>query len=115
MRDVRPYLKHIVEEANYLTNASEDLSFERFIQSEDLKRAFVRSLEVIGEAIKNLPLEFRSKYTEIQWKEFAGLRDIVIHQYFGVDYALIWSIVNDRIPKLKGQIEDILKELQRQG
>jgi len=73
-------------------------------------RAFVRSLEIIGEAVKNLPSEFREKYSEIPWKEIAGMRDKLIHEYFGVNYRIVWKIVQQEIPRLKEQVERIMEK-----
>jgi uncharacterized protein with HEPN domain len=89
--------------------------YEDFIKDETLKRSFVRSLEIIGEATKNLPDDFRSKYPQVQWKEMAGLRDILIHRYFGVNYKSVWDVIKNKIPKLKEQIENILGEVVEEG
>jgi uncharacterized protein with HEPN domain len=83
----------MVAEMEYLLKSSKDLNFDEFMQDEDLIRSFTRSLEIIGEATKNLPNNFRNKYPQVPWKEMAGLRDILIHQYFGVDYKSVWDIV----------------------
>ena len=73
-------------------------------------RAFVRSLEVIGEAVKKIPSDFKEKHTEIPWKEIAGMRDKLIHEYFGVNYKIVWKTVQLEIPRLMEKIENILKE-----
>ena len=65
----------------------------------------------IGEAVKNVPKDIRSKSPEIEWEEMAGLRDVLIHQYFGADMETVWSIVKDDLPKLKRNIEALLREL----
>jgi uncharacterized protein with HEPN domain len=96
-------------EIEYLLKNSEGLEYEEFIDNETLKRSFVRSLEVIGEATKNLSDSFRKKHPQIRWKEIAGLRDVLIHQYFGIDYRSVWDIVKNKIPKLKKQIEGIVE------
>lgn len=112
MKDPKPFLRHIIDECEYLENASKNLEFEQFIKDENLKRAFVRSLEIIGEAAKNIPEEFRRKYKDIPWKQIAGLRDVLIHKYFGVDYRNVWKILKDEIPQLKRNINKILEELK---
>ena len=71
---------------------------EVFQEDEVLKRALVRSLEVIGEAVKKLPLDFREKYNHVDWKAIAGMRDKLIHDYAGVDYDLVWDVVINEIP-----------------
>lgn len=96
-------------EIEYLLENSEGLEYEEFIDNETLKRSFVRSLEVIGEATKNLSDSFRKKHPQIRWKDIAGLRDVLIHQYFGIDYRSVWDIVKNKAPKLKEQIEGIVE------
>jgi uncharacterized protein with HEPN domain len=104
----REYLRHIVVETEFLISTSQELTFERFNSDETLRRAFVRSLEVIGEAVKKLPAEFRSQHPGVEWRQIAGMRDRLIHGYFGVDYQLVWEVVQDKIPELQGRIERIL-------
>jgi len=101
MRDVKPFLKHILEECAIILEATEGKEFEGFVSDEILKRAILRSLEVIGEAVRNVPDDFRRRYRHIPWKQLAGLRDVLIHRYFGVDYRNVWKIVKEDIPKLK--------------
>jgi uncharacterized protein with HEPN domain len=102
------YLKHILDEIEYLLKHSKRLSLETFVKDETLQRAFVRSLEIIGEATKKLSSEIKAKYPDVGWKMIAGTRDKLIHDYFGVDFELVWDIVTAKIPVLKNQIKDIL-------
>lgn len=104
------FIKHIFIEINYIQNIVVKLEEEDFYNDETLKRAITRALEIIGEATKNLNQDFRLKYNSIPWSYMAKLRDKIIHHYHGVDYETIWNIINQEIPKLHFQIEQILKE-----
>lgn len=105
------YLKHILDETEYLIVSSTNLSEEQFLRNSTLQRAFVRSLEIIGEAVKNLPKDFAEANKETDWKSIVGMRDRLIHHYFGVDYDLVWDVVINEIPRLKADIEKILETL----
>ncbi|MDQ3398518.1 MAG: DUF86 domain-containing protein [Deinococcota bacterium] len=109
------YLRHILDEASYLLEVSHALDKEAFLGDATLKRAFVRSLEVIGEATKQLPDELRAAYPEIAWRALAGMRDKLIHHYFGVDYELVWDVVVGKIPTLKEQVAHILEQNGQRG
>lgn len=79
-----------------------------FIESEIYTRAFSRSIEIIGEAVKNLSQDFRNANNDIDWKKIAGMRDKLIHQYFSVDYDLIWDAVKNKLPAIAKRIKEIL-------
>ena len=114
MKHEQVYLKHILEEVNFLTRETNELNFEEFKRNEILKRACSRSLEIIGEAVKNLSADFKKKHKEIEWKKIAGLRDKIIHYYFGVNWDILWDVIENRLPKLKEQLEEILSKTDNQ-
>lgn len=104
----REYLQHILAEAEYLIAASRDLTFEEYHADPTLRRAFTRSLEIMGEAAKQLPAALRAEHPEVEWSLMARMRDRLIHGYFSVDESLIWAAVREKVPELKGRIEAIL-------
>lgn len=105
----RDYLRHILLEAEYLISQTPGLSFEAFVANQTLCRAFVRSLEIIGEAAKKVPADLRAQHPDLDWRGMAGMRDRLIHDYFGVDYELVWDVVQHRVPEVRRQLESILK------
>jgi uncharacterized protein with HEPN domain len=105
----RDYLRHILVEADYVIGESGSLTFEEFMSDGTLQRAFVRSLEIIGEAAKKVPEAFRAQYPAVEWRAMAGMRDRLIHDYFGVDYELVWDVVQKRVPELRSQVLSILE------
>lgn len=105
------YLKHIRDELDYIISTSQNLTQGEFSRTETLKRAFTRSIEIIGEAVKNLPSDFRKQHSNIDWKSLAGMRDRLIHGYFGVDYEIVWDVVKNEAPKLKEEIKELLNKL----
>jgi uncharacterized protein with HEPN domain len=105
----RDYLRHILVEVSYLMDRSATVTFEAFVADETLRRAFVRSLEIIGEADKKIPDDFRATHPAVEWRAMAGMRDRLIHDYFGVDYELVWDVVRNRIPELRRQTTSILE------
>lgn len=110
-KDPKEFLKHINDECLYLLKISEGLSLEIFLIDETLKRAAVRSLEIIGEASKKIPDDIKLKGDQIPWKNMAGMRDRLIHDYIGVNYIIVWDVVKNKIPEIHEKIGVLLDEL----
>lgn len=108
------YLRHILDEAKYLMDRMEGLSKNAFLHDETLKRAFVRSIEIIGEAAKRVSVELKEKYPQLQWRAMAGMRDKLVHDYLGIDYDIVWDVVTNKLPRLRSNIEQILQEESNQ-
>ena len=111
-RNIILFLNDILKSIQKIQKYTKGKGYGDFIRSDLLVDGVVRNLEVIGEAVKNIPAGFRKKYSFIEWKKIAGLRDILIHEYFGIDYELLWDIVKNKIPELKVQITKIVEELK---
>ena len=109
-RDYKVYLQDVVDAAGKVRSYTTGQSFKAFSEDTKTVDAVVRNLEVIGEAIKQVPDDFRSKHADVEWKKIAGLRDILVHQYFGVDVEIIWDIVQNKLPALEAQIRKIIEE-----
>lgn len=93
-------------------NFVSDCTFEDFIEGIKTQYAVIRALEIIGEAAKNIPDDLRQKYPAVPWKDLAGIRDKLIHAYFGVDLEVVWLSVKEGIPEAKPVIESLLIELE---
>ena len=102
------YLHHIVDECEFIIQHSKYLDFDKFQENLMLQKAFFRSLEVVGEATKNISFPFREKYPAIQWREIAGMRDKLIHHYFDVDIQVVFDTCVVDIPDLAFNIKAIL-------
>lgn len=102
------YLRHILDEIIFLLKTTENLNYDSFFENEMYIRAFSRSFEIIGEAVKNLSPDFRKRHTDIEWKKISGMRDKIIHQYFNVDYELLWDVIKTKLPEIKNKIENLL-------
>jgi len=109
-RDYKTYPEDILQAIDKVRRYTTGLSIQAWAEDERTLDAVVRNLEVIGEAVKQLPDPVRSAHPEVEWKRIAELRDILIHADFGVDVEIVWSIVRDKLPTLRTQIEQILHE-----
>ena len=110
-RDYKIYLNDILASIAKIEEYTKGVSYEEFYEERMREDAIIRNLMTIGEAVKNVPKEVGSKSPATEWEEMAGLRDILIHQYFGTDLETIWSIVKDDLPKLKRDISALIKKL----
>jgi uncharacterized protein with HEPN domain len=103
------FLEHILHECSYIIRVKEGKTREQVFNDETLSKAIVRSLEIIGEATKKLPPDFKSQHPGISWVAMAGMRDVLIHQYFGIDYDVVWNTINRNIPALRDELEEIVE------
>jgi len=101
------FLEHISDEIEFLETNFYDLELEDLMKDPVLQRACIRSLEVMGEAVKNISDDFKKEYSEIEWRKIAGLRDKLIHHYFGVDWDIVWNVIQNKIPEIKESLEKI--------
>ncbi len=111
-REYKAYLKDILEAIRKIEKYTENLSFDDFDGDELIQDGVVRNLEIVGEAVKNIPDEIKNRKSDTEWKKIAGLRDILTHAYFGVDMDIVWDVVKDKIPELKKEISEILSEIE---
>ena len=101
------FIKHILQNIEDIETFSKGLSKDNLEKDILRQKAIIRSLEIIGEAVRNLPDSFKKKHPETPWKDIIGTRDKMIHHYFGVDLDIVWEIIKEEIPKLKKQIKKI--------
>lgn len=104
------YLRHMLDEIDYVASVVCSLEQGDFLVNETLKRSFVRSMEIIGEAAKKIPSDFKDRYSDIEWKRIAGMRDRLIHDYFGVDYYIVWDVAMNKLPELKRKLAQIMSD-----
>ncbi len=110
MRNYALYLKDVLAAIESIETFIAGMDFDTFQADDKTTSAVIRKLEVIGEAVKQIPDEARQQHATIPWKEMAGMRDRLIHFYFGVDYRLVWKAITERLPQVKQEIGEMLED-----
>lgn len=109
-KDPLIFIEHILDSIGKMEIYTKNITKDKLKDNTQVQDAIIRRIEVLGEAVRNLPEEFKNRYPQIEWKEIIRTRDKIIHHYFGVDLEIVWDIVQNDLPKLKKQIELILQE-----
>lgn len=113
-RDYRLFIKDITTAMESIERFVGDMTLEELKADEKTSSAVIRKFEIIGEAAKHIPPKIRDKHKDIQWKSMAGMRDRLIHAYFGIDYNLVWSAIKTEIPNLKPRLEKVLSNMEEE-
>lgn len=113
MRSKNPkiFLEDILESIERIEKYTKNKKLKEFLDDYEKQDAIIKRLEIIGEAVKNIPKKFKSKYPKIPWKDIAGMRDVLIHEYFGVLMERVWDTAKNDIPKFKSQIVKLLEKI----
>jgi uncharacterized protein with HEPN domain len=114
-RNLKLYFEDILNSIGKRERYVRDLNYQQFIADEKTFDAVAYNLQIIGEAIKNVPPEIRKNYPQLEWRKIAGLRDIIAHSYFNIDEVIIWDIIANKLPNLKNQIEQILLDIDNEN
>jgi uncharacterized protein with HEPN domain len=107
VKDDRVFIHHILESIELINEYVKDVNMKEFLLSTQTQDSVIRRLEIIGEATKKISMSFRERYPDIPWKLMAGMRDILIHEYFGVDSVLVWNTIKNDLPMLEETLKDI--------
>jgi len=110
-RDIGLFIEDILDSINNIKEFTKEVNEEKFLKDKLRQSAVIRQLEIMGEAVKNIPSDFREKYPNVPWKEIAGFRDILSHAYFGISMNRVWNIIERDLPGLKQEIEKIESHL----
>jgi len=110
-REYKDYLTDIMEAMDRIEKFTEGLTFEDFKNDDKTISAVIRKIEIIGEAVKNIPPSLKNKNKQIPWKKMAGMRDKLIHEYFGVNIKVIWRTIKEDLPKVKPGFKRVLKKI----
>ncbi len=112
MRHAAPYLRHILDAITAIQEYTTD-GRESFLSDRKTQDAVIRNLEIVGEATRKVPAEFRSAYPDIPWQQAANLRNVLVHEYFGVDIEILWGTAKEDVPQLKNPVSKVLEDLEK--
>ncbi|MEW5760038.1 MAG: DUF86 domain-containing protein [Candidatus Thermoplasmatota archaeon] len=112
-RDYKLFVMDILDAINKIEKFVENMNYKEFLHDDKTSTAVVKKIEIIGEAIKNIPRDVRARYNNIPWRDIVGMRNKIIHSYFGIDYEIVWKVIKERLPEIKQKINQILKDLER--
>jgi len=113
MREYRLYIEDIADSIKRIKAYTKNISFEQFTKDNMRIDAVIRNFEIIGEASRQLPKETRTKYDEVSWRDLISFRNVIIHEYFGVNHKIMWDIIQNELPALSRKINTLLKQLPR--
>ena len=114
MRTYNLYLKDISESIQKILEYTQEIDYEEFIENSMVFDAVVRNFEIIGEAARNIPADIKSKFPQIPWADMVGMRNILVHGYFGVDYSIVWNTI-DLLQNLQQEIAQVLLEYENES
>lgn len=112
-KNTKVFLKHILESIDAIEEYAQDISEKAFLENQEKQDAIIRRLEVLGEAAKNLPDEFKKQHSNIAWNKAMATRNILIHHYFGIDLKIVWDTITGSLPEFKNQVKNLLEVLER--
>ena len=110
-KDPKIFIEHILECIERIEEYTKEITKEEFFDAVQIQDAVMRRIEIMGEAVKNIPKETKDKYPDIPWRQITGMRDILIHEYFGIDLELTWKVAKRDVPDLKEKMLKVKRDL----
>jgi uncharacterized protein with HEPN domain len=106
------YIRHILDEIDFIVAQISTMDYDSFVRNPTVKRAFVRSIEIIGEASKKIPDDVKAMQPDIEWRKVTGMRDKLIHDYFGVDYTIVWDVASNKLIDLRSKLINLSNKIE---